>query len=217
MGAESCREKDSPRTVEQPPSNPRPRTFDAGMSAEGKGGGGNGLAQLVGLRIKVKMAPPLVDEHVGDLFAYDEKTKSVALQKQEVNNNITFTILKEQCIASVECLSSTPNPQVVDLRLPTIDMDRLKQKELRALESEHKKMEKIGTNVSQMAQDIFDGLSFTLPCVWAGQCIQLPDIQLELRPPYTEDAVSSMTGADEAQGMEYFKKVLRKVRETLGL
>jgi len=171
--------------------------------------------KLVGLRVRVKMAPPLTDEHIGDLFAYDEKTHTIALQVIEANNNNNFILLKEGAIGSVECLSSTPNPDVAHVRLPAIDMNRLKQKEWRALDSETKKMEKIGQNVSPLAQAIFDGLSFTLPCVWAGQCIRLPDLELELRPPYTEDAAHSITGGDITQGLEYFKKVLANVRKKI--
>merc|ERR1712039_49901 len=158
------------------------------------------------------MAPPIGDEHVGDLFAYDEKTRSIVLQKVEANNNVTFTVLKDQCISRVQCLSSIPNPDVVDVRLPNINVESLRHRERKALEAETKKMEKIGTNVSATAQNIFDGLSFTLPCVWAGQCIRLPDLQLELRPPYTENDVSCLVGGEESQGLDYFKKVLRKVR-----
>merc|ERR1711907_602455 len=153
------------------------------------------MDNLVGLRIRVKMAPPLTEEHVGDLFAFDEKMQTIALQTLEANNNNTFTILKQHCIASVECLSSSPNPDVVNVRLPPVDMGRLKQKEYKALDLENKKMDKIGQNVAPVAQEIFDGLSFTLPysssrfhfyaltnligrCVWAGQCIRLPDLEL---------------------------------------
>ena len=38
------------------------------------------MEKLVGLRVRVKMAAPLSDEHVGDLFAYDEKCGTVAIR-----------------------------------------------------------------------------------------------------------------------------------------
>merc|ERR1712086_241894 len=118
------------------------------------------MEKLVGLRVRVKMAAPLSDEHVGDLFAYDEKCGTVAVQKLEANNNITFTMLKAGAIANVEALSSVPNPDVANPRLPPIDFNRVKRKEARNLEIEAKKMSKIGQNVSETAQRIFDGLSF---------------------------------------------------------
>merc|ERR1711865_994460 len=127
---------------------------------------GTYMSAMIGLRVRVKMAPPLDTEHVGDLFAFDDRTGCVALLTIEANNNHTYRVLKSSGIASVECLSSVPNPDIVNIRLPIIDMDRLRAKEQKALAAEAKKRARIGVNVSHEAQEIFDRLSFTLPCVW---------------------------------------------------
>jgi len=175
------------------------------------------MDKYIGLRVRIKMAAPLTEEHVGDLFDFDEKTGCVALRTLEANNNTTFSLIKSDCIANVECISSVPNPDVVNVRLPPIDFERLRAKETKALDNEAKKMQKIGQNVSQMAQQIFDALSFTLPCEWAGQCIRLPDLDLELRPPYTEDAISSISGIPLTQDhTSFFRKSLAKAHKDLG-
>jgi len=106
---------------------------------------------------------------------------------------------------------------MVNPRLPPIDFGRAKKKEAKCLEAEIKKLSKIGVNVSERAQQIFDGLAFTLPCTWAGQCIRLNDLELELRPPYGPNDFGSLNGEDNIRGLDYVQKVLAKVKQANGI
>ena len=39
------------------------------------------VSAMIGLKVRIKMAAPLTDEHEGDLFAYDDKNGTVAIRE----------------------------------------------------------------------------------------------------------------------------------------
>ena len=63
----------------------------------------------------------------------------------------------------------------VDLTLPKVDINRSRLKEERALQDAEKSLHKIGKDVSREAQDIFEALDKTMPCIWRDKEIIVVD------------------------------------------
>lgn len=72
----------------------------------------------------------------------------------------------------------------------------------------------IGVGVTQEAQDIFDALARTLPCVWDGKAIQVMD-EVRIPPPYA--ACEAATEAADPRAVERVQKVLVHEKSKLGL
>ena len=72
----------------------------------------------------------------------------------------------------------------------------------------------IGVGVTQEAQDIFDALARTLPCVWDGKAIQVMD-EVRISPPY--DKCEPATEAADPRAVERVQKVLAHEKSKLGL
>jgi hypothetical protein len=72
----------------------------------------------------------------------------------------------------------------------------------------------IGVGVTQEAQDIFDALARTLPCVWDGKAIQVMD-EVRISPPY--DECEPATQAADPRAVERVQKVLAHEKSKLGL
>lgn len=68
--------------------------------------------------------------------------------------------------------------------------------------------------VTQEAQDIFDALARTLPCVWDGKAIQVMD-EVRISPPY--DKCEPATEAADPRAVERVQKVLAHEKSKLGL
>ena len=68
--------------------------------------------------------------------------------------------------------------------------------------------------MTQEAQDIFDALARTLPCVWDGKAIQVMD-EVRISPPY--DKCEPATEAADPRAVERVQKVLAHEKSKLGL
>ena len=68
-------------------------------------------------------------------------------------------------------LSNEAPPQPYDPRLPSINLEKCRHREKKALEAAQQQAERVNAGVTTEAQCIFEALSKTLPCVWQDKTI----------------------------------------------
>jgi len=160
---------------------------------------------------KLKLRTLLGEDVAGELFAYDKVTGMLVIQeKGESKGNMR--LLKANSIKEVEILEKLAEP--AELKLPAVDLRRLQAREAAALKAAEDEAKRIGVGVSELAQDIFDALSKTLPCRWDAKRIVVLD-EVHIEEPYTTEACK---GAN-AMAVDRVRKVLdgeraRKERPT---
>jgi hypothetical protein len=105
--------------------------------------------------------------------------------------------------------------------LPVVDPERTRLREQKAIRSAEYEAAKIGTGVSDEAQGIFNAISKTLPCRWAGKTIVVMD-EVEIQEPY-EVVTRCDGGGDETDGghqsgvlMDRVRKLLAEARKVRG-
>ncbi|KAL0023310.1 hypothetical protein WJX77_005660 [Trebouxia sp. C0004] len=99
--------------------------------------------------------------------------------------------------------------------LPTVNAQRCKDREAKALQAAQAEAAKTGVGVSNEAQQVFDALSKTMPCHWKQQNIVILN-EVELSPPYGLDNCST-EHSHNVTTLERVKKVLTAERRRIGL
>lgn len=119
---------------------------------------------------EVVLKTKLGEELRSAVFAYDSTSKVLILREPGSHNGVAnLRMLPTSTIEQVVTMEAPRQP--VDLRLPTIDMERCRKREERALEQAKKDADRVGTGVTREAQAIFEALGKTLPCHWKGKTI----------------------------------------------
>lgn len=76
-----------------------------------------------------------------------------------------------------------------------MDLKKARQRERKALREAESALNRIGVNVSDQAQRIFDALSKTMNCEWSGDSIIAFDM-IVVKPPYAKSDCSIMENVE---------------------
>lgn len=137
---------------------------------------------------KVTLRTLLGETITGELFAFDKTTNCVVIQeKSDDKKPGCVRILKANFIKEMVEAQERPVDVELDMKLPPIDIARCQAREAAALKSAEEEAKKIGVGVSEVAQDIFDALSKTLPCKWNDKVIMVMD-EVRIEDPYTVES-----------------------------
>eukprot|EP00898_Chlorokybus_atmophyticus_P006116 jgi/Chlat1/6505/Chrsp45S09069 len=168
---------------------------------------GAGGDWMVGCRVAVKTT--LGDDIQGEVFTFDKSTNCLVLHdagsKPGTKN---MRILKANFIKEVTMLSAPVEP--VNLRVPAMDINRLRQREKAAVRQAEVEAERFGVNVTSEAQEVFDALSKTLPVRWEQTTIVVMD-EVRIQSPYTAESCSGGPSGTLAR----VRKVLELERQRL--
>lgn len=149
------------------------------------------LTSLIGENLigaKVILRTLLGEDITGELFSYDKVTNCVVIQEKADGKKAgCVRILKANFIKEVVEAKERPSDVEMDMKLPPIDVARCQAREAAALKTAEEEAKKIGVGVSEVAQDIFDALSKTLPCKWNDKVIVVMD-EVRIENPYTVEA-----------------------------
>eukprot|EP01047_Picozoa_sp_COSAG01_P036998 COSAG01_NODE_2914_length_6866_cov_17.396483_3_plen_188_part_00 len=171
---------------------------------------------LVGVRVQLTNSAGVQVE--GEIFTYDKASQLLVLEEflpQTQKKNLRF--MKASHLRNIKVLStpqSRGEPAGPPPRLPAIDIRQVLQTEAMALQAAAMEELKIGKGVSAEAQDLFDALVFTLPCLWDGTTIVVGVVgqnEVRVTEPYTPE---SATGGDE-KSLAHVRKVLAGERAKL--
>lgn len=144
------------------------------------------------------------EEVQGEVFAFDSASDTVLIHQQgstPFHSNLRF--LKVAYLKSVQTGASPGRPVAP---LPTVDAQRCKDREVKALQAAQAEAAKTGVGVSNEAQQVFDALSKTMPCQWKQQNIVILN-EVELSPPYGLDNCST-EHSHNVTTLERVKKVV---------
>ncbi|KAI8886059.1 hypothetical protein K501DRAFT_214514 [Backusella circina FSU 941] len=186
----------------------KPKTV---TTAKGHAANKKSLESLVGKTIKLKLTS---DEQVeGAIYTYDKITNCIALDCSQGTSATrrmgSYRIIKISYIKEIVSVSSEKKQLNEPSYLP---VDRLRVREREAIDRLENKISKMGVGVTQEAQDIFNGLSKTLPCRWAKDTIVVMD-EILIVPPYrVEDCKANSTSS---ASLARVKKVLEGERRKL--
>lgn len=164
------------------------------------------LESIIGLRVKVQT---LLDEtQIGEIYAYDAITNTLALQKEPKTSlpyptTWDFSILKISCLKDIQVIGEASdglftrdgNNTMKDSspftrsrpHIRPISLDIIPAREKESIKKHQAAIARKGIGVTQEAQNLFDSLSRTLPCRWEKQSIIVLD-EVHIDPPYTVDA-----------------------------
>lgn len=155
---------------------------------------------------EVTLTTTLGEEVRGEVFAYDKYLNCVVLKQAGSGPGLeNLSLLKVNFIKAIT--AAHPPKQPLDPSLPYIDPQYTKDKEERALQAAEAAASKLGVGVSRGGQHLFDTLSKTLPCKWAGKDIVVLQ-QVVITAPYTPNSCSAVQDQDQA--------ALDRVRKLVG-
>lgn len=174
---------------------------------------GDGQSPELATGCQVVLRTTLGEEVKATVFAYDRQTNCLLLKEAGSHAGVcNLRFLKANYVKEV--ISAEPPGPSFDPRLPQVDVDRCKKREEKALKQAELDASKIGENVTNEAQSIFDSLSKTMPCRWKGKTIIVLD-EVFIEFPYD---THSCTASDEHKSaLDRVRKVLQAERARLGL
>lgn len=139
----------------------------------------------VGCQIHLKTT--LGEEIKGELFAYDSSTQCIVIEeKSDGKKPGAVRLLKASFVKEVLEVEARAAGVEYDMTLPPLDPARCQAREAAAIKTAEEEAKKIGIGVSDLAQEIFDALSKTLPCRWADKSIIVMD-EVKIDEPYTSE------------------------------
>ena len=179
---------------------------------------GPGGKDLWSVGCQVSLSTTLGDDVVeGEVFAYEDKTKTLVLRTpvsgtgaghlgdkegydvKILNANFIKQVIKaEPAAAMAAAAKSKP--------LPYVCTKRAEQREAKALQGARKRAEQIGVGVTRQAQAVFDSINKTLPCKWKERDIVVIG-EVTIAAPYAADNCTVVPGAEKT--LEQVLKVLR--------
>ena len=121
----------------------------------------------------------------------------------------------EKSTATNSNIHTKPNFAIAPI-IP-ISLDKLQQREAAAIKAEQMKQARMGVNVSEEGQNIFDALIKTMNCRWKNDAIVVLDDVL-IPAPYKVDSCRFLEGKKhDHELLSRVKKVLDGERRRLGL
>jgi len=139
----------------------------------------------IGCQIHLKTT--LGEEIKGELFAYDSSTQTIVIQDKLDNKKVgNVRTLKASFVKEVLKVEERAQGVEYDMTLPPLDAAQCQAREAAAIKTAEDDAKKIGVGVSELAQDIFDAMSKTLPCKWSDKSIIVMD-DVKIDDPYTPE------------------------------
>lgn len=149
----------------------------------------------------------------GDVLAYHSNEKLLMLQKpMPTGLNTALTMIRTDNIKNLTILG-VAQPRS-DSPLPTVAASISSDREARSIAAARAEAARVGVNVTEEGQRIFDALAKTLPCEWRGRDI-LVMAEVLIVPPYDLPACSQVVS--NAELFDRLKKVLSAERQKLGI
>jgi hypothetical protein len=148
----------------------------------------------------------------GYLYIYDKVTQLIVLIKPlgPKSSKFSFQLVKEHLIEKFS-FPKQNKFRVFPAPHSNINLEKLAIREAKAVQEIERKISRVGVNVSNDAQNIFDALSKTLPCSWQKQSILVMGEILISSPYKVENCVGT------SSSLSHVKKVLSGERKRLGL
>ncbi|KAL3685498.1 hypothetical protein R1sor_003520 [Riccia sorocarpa] len=166
---------------------------------------GSGEHYVVGHRLAIKTT--FGDDFEGHVLTYDKSTNIIENDSVgPTRRNLRF--VKENYIKDCKLLGKVDD--TFDFKTPLPDIGALRSREEAAIRQAEQEAERIGVNVSQEAQDIFDALSKTLPVRWKDTSIAVLNDVLVSSPYHAENVTGGTATANER-----VRKVLEFERKRL--
>lgn len=174
---------------------------------------GMAAAQEWAIGNEVVLRTILGEEAAGTVYAFDKPTNMLLLKETGAHNGVSnLRFLKASCIKEVISQEAPKVP--FDLKLPSVDMERCRKREERALQAAEVEASRVGLGVTKEAQAVFDALFKTMPCSWREKSIVVLG-EITVDEPYTPEAARASEG--HSAMLERVKKVLAAERLRLGL
>eukprot|EP00729_Bicosta_minor_P013002 gene13003-7587_t len=185
-------------------SNPVSDSSILQMSADGLGGGGGPNAFLIGATVKIVTAPGETIQ--GEVYTFDEGTGAVMLRLPNTSRITDPSVFDYRYVA-------TPKDEGIPMPRPSyVNVRELRKREQKAVEEADLALSRIGVDVDERAQAIFDALSKTYDAVWDGKRMVIRELEVVINPPYTEDSIVS----DNAKAKQRVALVLNGELKKLG-
>jgi len=196
-------------------SNPVSDSSILQMSADGLGGGGGPNAFLIGATVKIVTAPGETIQ--GEVYTFDEGTGAVMLRLPNTSritdpSVFDYRMVQRKFIKSMQYVA-TPKDEGIPMPRPSyVNVRELRKREQKAVEEADLALSRIGVDVDERAQAIFDALSKTYDAVWDGKRMVIRELEVVINPPYTEDSIVS----DNAKAKQRVALVLNGELKKLG-
>jgi len=151
------------------------------------------------------------------VFAFDAATQSVVLREAAsggaagggphppCNLRVLNTKFVKELV-SAQPRARGPLPAHLLAQLPPMDLPRALARETAATQEARTQAMRVGVGVTKAAQEIFDSLSKTMPCVWEDKDIVILGEVVVAAPDYSVEGCKCRSG-DEA-ALERVRKVL---------
>ena len=185
----------------------------SGPPPEGGGGNAKELASAHDLT-----PPPCCQECEGEVFAYDGATQTVvireaasagAAQGDGPHPPCNLRVLNTKLVKEIVSAQPRPRgalPAHLLAQLPALDLPRALARETAATQEARQQAMRVGVGVTKAAQEIFDSLSKTMPCVWEDKDIIILGEVVVAAPDYSVESCKCRTGDQAA--LERVRKVL---------
>lgn len=142
--------------------------------------------------------------HEGTVVAYDDDAKVVVLETKDVNN---LVMLSTNAI-KLEVIAPPMSPTLMSgYAEPSIQDTMVNERMGRLVRERKQDAAKIGCNVTEEAQIVFDILSKTIPCKWDDDTIIVMEC-VRINKPYMPGNCSG----DNAPALDRVKKMLAAER-----
>eukprot|EP00924_Labyrinthula_sp_SR-Ha-C_P004506 maker-scaffold_1-snap-gene-2.8-mRNA-1 protein AED:0.11 eAED:0.11 QI:130/0.75/0.6/0.8/0.5/0.2/5/0/172 len=143
---------------------------------------------------QVRIITQTNEQYTGVVKAYDRKFDTIVLHEENINSppsedqkNVKVRIFTISFTTSIERIKKTESSQLSKPRVPSFE--ELRRREEIGISKSSLKYNKIGKNVSKIGQDVFNLLSKTYEVNWENKNIQIPDLNVSIKPEYTFDKV----------------------------
>ncbi|KAJ3226491.1 protein with role in RNA processing [Clydaea vesicula] len=174
---------------------------------------------IIGLKVKLITTSDIVYE--GLVYAYEPTINLLVLQEIKLTSTSkkkqhNFHLLKLSFIKEI-LKSTSNNSENSNMKHELIPVTKVNEHII--TKREHDALNKIGLNVSDQAQLIFDALSKTLPVKWKDDSILVLDEVLITDPYKVENCkvLIKKNNANNSQAFARVCKVLEGERKRLGL
>ena len=162
--------------------------------------------------------PPGWQECEGEVFAYDAATQTIVIREAASagaaqgggpHPPCNLRVLNTKLVKEIVSAQPRPRgalPAHLHSQLPALDLPRALARETAATQEARQQAMRVGVGVTKAAQEIFDSLSKTMPCVWEDKDIIILGEVVVAAPDYSVESCKCRTG-DEA-ALERVRKVL---------
>tara|TARA_B110001452_G_C15228318_1_gene425672 strand:- start:1774 stop:2328 length:555 start_codon:yes stop_codon:yes gene_type:complete len=161
----------------------------------------------------VRVTTSLGETIEGRVFTHDEAANVVVVERPGGAGRATFQLLNTSTVKELTVLAPPAAPEASNggseaaAELPSIKHNSIAAREERALSKAAEDALLVGDNVTAHAQDLFEALNKTMPCMWYQDTIIVLK-EVAIRPPYTPETCQKASPSIDAPALERVRKVL---------